>query len=535
MPKTILMLAAAPDGQQLLDLDKEARNVREALKLSRNRDSFRLEHRVAVRWKDMCREMEELKPAIVHFLGHGDGEKGLLFEEEDGTVDLVSADRLKRLFELFSQVECVVLNACYSAVQAKAIHGHVPCVIGMSLSIGDRAARDFAEGFYDGLGSGQGYRDAFKVGLVRIANEVEVWTPELLWRDQVRVLDLEPPGSRMPIDSQFYIERPTAEADAFRSVMQAGGLVRIKAPHEYGKSSLMARVVDHAEAGGTRAVSINLREIDREFLGGLDPFLKHFCVQVTRKLKFENRVSDYWDCGLGSKGNCVEYFEDYLLPQVVGTLVLELDEMDVLFEGNSTSLRDGKPDRAWAIDFLSMLRAWFEKGRTNDQWRKLRLVLVHVKDIDQETLQQSQSPFNVGTEIRLSEFDEAQVIELARLHGLGREVAIGLRNFVGGHPQLVRLGLYAIARGELSLEGLIADGATEAGLYGQQLRRLRSAVERDERVKSALRRVLASELGAAIDPAASSLLRSLGIVRAYRNEVQVTCELYRQYFLEVWS
>jgi hypothetical protein len=528
MSKTILMLAAAPDGEQLLDLDKEARNVRESLKLSRDRDSFRLEHRVAVRWKDMCREMEELKPSIVHFLGHGDGKKGLLFEEEDGTAHLISADSLKRLFEQFKQVECVVLNACYSAVQAKAIHRHVPCVIGMSLSIGDRAARDFAEGFYDGLGSGQGYRDAFKVGLVRIANDVEVWTPELLWREPVRAgVELEPPGSRMPIESRFYVERPRAEEDACREVMKEGGLIRIKAPHEYGKSSLMARVVAHAAEAGAKTVSINLREIDREFLDGLNPFLRHFCAQVTRKLRVENRLGDYWDSGLGSKGDCGEYFEDYLLPQVAGTLVLELDETDVLFEGNG--------DRAWAIDFFSMLRAWFEKGRTNDQWRKLRLVLVHVKDIDQETIQQEQSPFNVGTEIQLVEFSEAQVIELARLHGLGRDVAIALHRFVGGHPQLVRLGLYGIARGEWSLDTLLVDGATEAGLYGQQLRRLRSAVERDERVKSELRRVLTSEAGAAIDPAASSLLRSLGIGEACRNNVQVTCELYRQYFLSLWS
>jgi hypothetical protein len=46
---------------------------------------------------------------------------------------------------------------------------------------------------------------------------------------------------------------------------------------------------------------------------------------------------------------------------------------------------------------------------------------------------------------------------------------------------------------------------------------------------------LASEAGVAIDPAASSLLRSLGIVRAHRNEVRVTCELYRQYFRSIWS
>jgi hypothetical protein len=154
MTKTILILAANPRGTSALRLDQEVREVREALNLSRDRAKFKLEPRMAVRWKDVRRALEDLQPAIVHFSGHGEGEKGLVLEEEDGSVRLISADALQRLFELFPCVECVVLNACYSEVQAKAIYQHVPCVIGMSLSIGDRAARDFAVAFYDGVGAG---------------------------------------------------------------------------------------------------------------------------------------------------------------------------------------------------------------------------------------------------------------------------------------------------------------------------------------------------------------------------------------------
>ena len=151
-----------------------------------------------------------------------------------------------------------------------------------------------------------------------------------------------------------YVMRSPAEKDAIREIVKPGALIRIKAPHEFGKSSLMGRVVAQAEADGTKTVSINFREFDREFLGTLNGFLKHFCVQVTRKLRVPNCLGDYWDGGLGSKGDCGEYFEDYLLPLMSGALVLELDEMDVLFEGSG--------DKAWAIDFLSMLRAWFEIG-----------------------------------------------------------------------------------------------------------------------------------------------------------------------------
>ena len=175
--KTILVLSANPEGTDVLDLDQEVLDIRRALERSKLQTEFKLEHRTAVQWKDIRRAIEDLKPEIVHFSGHGTGKKGILVLDEDGQIRAVSADALTRMFRLFPCVECVVMNACYSEEQAIEIHRHVPCVVGMSLSIGDRAAIDFAEAFYDGLSSGRGYREAYEMGLSGMANDVEVWTP----------------------------------------------------------------------------------------------------------------------------------------------------------------------------------------------------------------------------------------------------------------------------------------------------------------------------------------------------------------------
>ena len=73
------------------------------------------------------------------------------------------------LFEQFSsQVDCVILNACYSEIQAKAIAKHIKYVIGMNQAIGDKAAIDFAIGFYQALGGGRSIEDAYKLGRVQI-------------------------------------------------------------------------------------------------------------------------------------------------------------------------------------------------------------------------------------------------------------------------------------------------------------------------------------------------------------------------------
>jgi CHAT domain len=177
--KTILVLSANPEGTDVLDLGREVLDIRKSLDRSKLQAEFKLEHRSAVEWKDFRRAIEDLQPEIVHFSGHGTGKKGILVLDEDGQSRAVTADALMRMFKQFPSVECVVLNACYSEEQAIEIHRHVPYVVGMSLAIGDRAAREFAEAFYDGLFAGRGYRDAYEMGLSGMANDVEVWTPVL--------------------------------------------------------------------------------------------------------------------------------------------------------------------------------------------------------------------------------------------------------------------------------------------------------------------------------------------------------------------
>ena len=52
-------------------------------------------------------------------------------------------------------MECVVLNGCYSEVQAEAIAQHIPYVMGMKQAIGNKAAISFTVGFYNAPGVGR--------------------------------------------------------------------------------------------------------------------------------------------------------------------------------------------------------------------------------------------------------------------------------------------------------------------------------------------------------------------------------------------
>ena len=65
--------------------------------------------------------------------------------------------------------------------QADAIAQHIPYVVGMSNVIGDTAAIQFAVGFYDAIGAGRSYEEAFAFGrsAINLSGIPENMTPQL--------------------------------------------------------------------------------------------------------------------------------------------------------------------------------------------------------------------------------------------------------------------------------------------------------------------------------------------------------------------
>jgi CHAT domain len=191
---TILFLAANPLGTDRLALDEEARAIQAELERSDQRDQFELATRWAARPMDMLRELRRLKPTVVHFSGHGGprslrtprlaGERhvflasapsgdelhGLYFHDAAGGMQIVSTEAIAQMFAVAgASVKLVVLNACFTEPIAEALLAHVDCVVGMSSSIHDDAARSFAIGFYGGLGERESIAAAFRQGCATIS------------------------------------------------------------------------------------------------------------------------------------------------------------------------------------------------------------------------------------------------------------------------------------------------------------------------------------------------------------------------------
>jgi hypothetical protein len=68
---TVLFLAANPLDQAELRLDEEVRSIGEMIRKAEHHDAVRLESRWAVRPLDVLQAINECRPGIVHFSGHG--------------------------------------------------------------------------------------------------------------------------------------------------------------------------------------------------------------------------------------------------------------------------------------------------------------------------------------------------------------------------------------------------------------------------------------------------------------------------------
>ena len=184
MTTSILILASNPSNTSRLRLDEEVREIENGMDRAKQRDQFVITPKLAVRPQDMQRAMLDYSPNIIHFCGHGEGDDGIALENNAGNTQLVQSHALADLFKLFktrSNIQCVVLNACYSEAQAEAISEHIPYVVGMKKAIGDKAAIIFAVAFYDAIGAGESIEFAYELGCnaVQMENIDEHLTPVL--------------------------------------------------------------------------------------------------------------------------------------------------------------------------------------------------------------------------------------------------------------------------------------------------------------------------------------------------------------------
>ncbi|WP_206603127.1 AAA-like domain-containing protein [Leptolyngbya ohadii] len=328
------------------------------------------------------------------------------------------------------------------------------------------------------------------------------------------------PGGQVPLGSEFYIERTVIEADCYKTVLQPGGLIRIKAPRRMGKSSLMTRILQQASQRGCQTVALSFQLADKAIFRDLDHFLQWFCANVGLGLQIPKRLADYWDDLFGSKISCKIYFEQYLLPKISQPLVLALDDVDRLFE---------YPDLA--DEFFGLLRTWHEEAKNRDIWKQLRLVVAHSTEV-YIPLNVNQSPFNVGLPIELKAFTPEQVQTLAQRHGFdwAADETQQLMDLVGGYPYLIQLAFYHLWHQDITLDRLLQPDTIATGIYSEHLQRQLWNLQQNPDLAVAFAKVAAVPDPVELNLVHAFKLQSLGLVKLQGNQATPSCNLYARYF-----
>lgn len=340
---------------------------------------------------------------------------------------------------------------------------------------------------------------------------------------QASVAPLEPAEGTMDAESRFYIER---EGDGVvrRALVRQGVTITIKGPRQMGKSSLLMRVIQRAQAAGREAVYLDLQQFDQEVLAEAGRFYIQFCQAIAEQLGLPDGTAEAWAAGGGNNQLATRYVQNQVLKPLNRPLLLAMDEVDRLFEAKYRS------------DFFAMLRGWHNNRASPvplfRPWKQLDLALVTATEPYHLIANLNQSPFNVGEVIPLDDFSVEQVAELNQRHGapLAPGPLAQLMALLHGHPYLVRRALYLVAGGQMPVERVLEQANSDYGPFGDHLRYHLFRIVDNKALRAGLRQVIRSNR--CDDEKTIRLLIAAGLARQEAGAVLPRCPLYASYFGE---
>ncbi|NER37287.1 MAG: hypothetical protein F6J93_25525 [Oscillatoria sp. SIO1A7] len=368
----------------------------------------------------------------------------------------------------------------------------------------------------------------FRMALQRRWRSGQYASQQRLRAPTAKTSKLEFTEGPVALDSPYYVERPPIEERCYGAVLQPGALLRIRAPQQMGKTSLLDRILARSRKSDYQTIALSFDLADSTFFTDLRKFSQWFCASIGKQLGLPNKLEEYWDDIFGCNSNSTAYFEEYLLSEISSPLVLALDKVDVVFE-----------HPAIANDFCRLLRAWYDIAKRSDRrgaiWKKLHLIVAHSTEV-YGALDINSSPLaNVGIIVPLPEFTLEQVNDLARRHSLdwlGKAELEQLMVAIGGHPGLTQKALSYIQRKKTTLEKLLQIAPTEAGPFGDHLREHLGNLQQYPELMAAFREVLLASGAVKIASDMAFKLQGMGLVQLQGNDSRLRCELYRQYFCD---
>jgi serine/threonine protein kinase/class 3 adenylate cyclase len=336
----------------------------------------------------------------------------------------------------------------------------------------------------------------------------------------LRPIKLESVGGAIPLDSNFYIVRPT-DQDFCSAISQRDSIVLIKGARQMGKTSLMARGLHQARAGGAKVVFTDFQKLNSGHLQTAETLFLALAETLAEQLGCDINLEQTWNARKGPSTNFERFLRREILANVRARLVWAMDEVDRLFSCSFGS------------EVFGLFRSWHNERSLNPEgpWQKLTLVIAYATEAHLFITDVNQSPFNVGTRLVLADFTLEQVQELNRRYGSPLKTTEEIDQFfelLCGQPYLTQKGLHEMVAHQLDFRAFVATAAKDEGPYGDHLRRILVSLAQDAQLCEVVRSVLNGRHSSTAD--AFYRLRSSGIMSGESaREMKPRCQLYETY------
>jgi hypothetical protein len=338
-----------------------------------------------------------------------------------------------------------------------------------------------------------------------------------------------------------YIERTADEQ--LRAACLGGGLTYVLAPRQTGKSSLVAATYLRLDSEGARVAFVDLSAIgiavtQEQWFGGLVYDLGEWLAPNTD-------VWEWWQARdhLSSVERFVLLFEEVLLPQTAGPIVVFFDEID------TTLVLPFKDD------FFAALLSLFRRREDEREFGRLSFVLAGVTSAGELLRGAGPVPAGIERHVVPDDFTFEQALPLAAGLGLpdeeARRALSRVLAWTGGHPYLTQRVCAAAAELPGGWRESDVDRLVSEIFFGDR--------RGEDHNLTSIRHLLTTQAGWAdwatpeealrayrevlrrqplpegeLDPGGLARLKLSGVVRAGGGAVRVRNRIYEEVFNEKW-
>jgi hypothetical protein len=353
----------------------------------------------------------------------------------------------------------------------------------------------------------------------RILNELLLALHSPLEKASIPV-KLEAVGGAVPLDSQFYIERPSDD-EFHTAIARHDSIVLVKGARQMGKTSLMARGLQQARRSGDRVILTDLQKLNTGHLESVENLFRALAESIADQLDMDTDIDQFWNSKRGPSVNFERFMRREVLAKVSSRVVWGMDEVDRLFSCNFGS------------EVFGLFRSWHNERSLdpNGPWEKLTMVIAYATEAHMFITDINQSPFNVGTRISLEDFSREEFETLNQRYGSPLNNSAELSDcfqLLGGQPYLTRRALNEMASHNHGFRSFEAQACRDEGPFGDHLKRLLFSLAQDPSLLQTVRGVLNGDGAACTED--FYRLRSAGVMSGeFAREMKPRCQLYRIY------